>query len=171
MVGKMFNIGKIVNTHGIRGEVKVLRISDFAERFAIGEQVYVIKDEQTPVQLTIDAFRTHKGFDLLHFTGYDHINDVEYFKGSYLKIGEHQLTELEEDEYYYHEIIGCEVVTGDDEKIGEIKEILSPGANDVWVVSQPNGKDVFIPYIKEVVTDVDIEAKKVVIEPMEGLLD
>lgn len=171
MVEKMFNTGKIVNTHGIRGEVKVLRISDFAERFAVGEQVYVVNDKEASVQLTIDAFRSHKGFDLLHFAGYDHINEVESFKGSYLKIAEHQLTDLAEDEYYYHEIIGCEVVTSDAGKIGKIKEILSPGANDVWVVNQPNGKDVFIPYIKEVVTDVDIKAKKVVIEPMEGLLD
>lgn len=171
MAEKMFNTGKIVNTHGIRGEVKVVRISDFAERFAVGERLYLVKGNESPIQVTVDSYRSHKGFDLLHFAGYDHIDDVEVYKGSYLKIAEDQLTDLAEDEYYYHEIIGCEVFLNEIDKLGEIKEILSPGANDVWVVKQPNGKDVLIPYIKEVVKEVNIEAKKVVIEPMEGLLD
>ncbi len=167
----MFNTGKIVNTHGIRGEVKVVRISDFAERFAVGEHLYLVKGKEAPIQVTIDAYRSHKGFDLLHFTGFNNINDVEIYKGAYLKIAEDQLTELSEGEYYYHEIIGCKVFINANEKLGEIKEILSPGANDVWVVKQPNGKDVLIPYINEVVKSVNIEAKEVFIEPMEGLLD
>ncbi|MBP2077633.1 ribosome maturation factor RimM [Oceanobacillus polygoni] len=170
MNSRMFNVGKIVNTHGIRGEVKVLRISDFEERFAPGEKLFVIKDEQ-PIELKIAARRMHKGFDLLQFEGYANINDVESFKGCKLKINEAQLTELDQDEYYYHEIIGCEVFTAEGRNLGKIKEILSPGANDVWVVKQQAGKDLLIPYIDDVVTDVDIVNKKIVIEPMEGLLD
>ncbi|WP_339227685.1 ribosome maturation factor RimM [Oceanobacillus sp. FSL K6-2867] len=167
---RMFNVGKIVNTHGIRGEVKVLRISDFEERFAPGEKLCVIKDKQT-IELTIAAHRVHKGFDLLQFEGYTNINEVEDFKGCKLKINETQLTELDQDEYYYHEIIGCEVFTAAGENIGKIKEILSPGANDVWVVKQKVGKDILIPYIDDVVTKVDVASKKIVVEPMEGLLD
>ncbi|WP_042223791.1 ribosome maturation factor RimM [Oceanobacillus manasiensis] len=168
---EMYNIGKIVNTHGIRGEVKVVRISDFEERFAVGNQVFVVKDKAEPVALTIAAHRIHKGFDLLQFEDYANINDVEHFKGSYLKISEEQLTELDSDEYYYHEIIGCDVVTASGESLGVIKEILSPGANDVWVVKRPKEKDLLIPYIDDVVKEVSIQDKKVVIEPMEGLLD
>lgn len=168
---KMFNIGKIINTHGIRGEVKVLRISDFEERFNVGEVVYLEKNKNDLVELTINGHRMHKGYDLLRFEGYDNVNDVEQFKGFYLKISEDQLTELEEGEYYYHEIIGCDVHTIDKTYIGKIKEILSPGANDVWVVKPEKGKDVLIPYIEEVVKSVDIDEKMVIIEPMEGLLD
>lgn len=171
MSEKMFNAGKIVNTHGIRGEVKVLRISDFEERFAVGKQIFLVKENGQSIPLTIDERRTHKGFDLLHFEGYANINDVEPFKGCQLKITENQLTDLNKDEFYYHEIIGCEVYTTAAEKLGEIIEILSPGANDVWVVKQTKGKDLLIPYIKDIVKDVDISGKKVVIEPMEGLLD
>lgn len=171
MMEKMFNVGKVVNTHGIRGEVKVLRISDFEERFTVGEQLYLVKENEQPIQLIIDGHRINKGFDLIHFKGYDNINDVEHYKGSYLKIMESQLTDLAENEFYYYEIIGCEVYTNNAEKLGEISEVLSPGANDVWVVKRPKGKDLLIPYIKDVVMDVDIAAKKVVIEPMEGLLD
>ena len=96
---------------------------------------------------------------------------METFKGCKLKISEAQLTELQQDEYYYHEIIGCEVFTTAGENIGKIKEILSPGANDVWVVKQPAGKDILIPYIDDVVTEVDVANKKIVVELMEGLLD
>lgn len=167
---KMFNVGKIINTHGIKGEVKVLRISDF-ERFQKGEKVYLEKNKGEYIPLIIDGHRIHKGYDLLHFDGLNNINDVESFKGFHLKIAEEQLTELEENEYYYHEIIGCEVHTTDEKYIGKIKEILSPGANDVWVVKQENGKDVLIPYIEQVVKSVNIEQKLVIIEVMEGLLD
>ncbi|MFC2950132.1 ribosome maturation factor RimM [Virgibacillus sediminis] len=171
-MANMFKIGKIVNTHGIRGDVKVLRISDFEDRFDTGKKVYIAdENDAQPQVLTIAAHRQHKGFDLIRFEGYENINDVEQFKGKNLKISEDQLTELEENEFYYHEIIGCEVYTSSGDMLGVIKEILSPGANDVWVVKQPKGKEILLPYIEEVVKDVDVEAKKVTIEPMEGLLD
>jgi 16S rRNA processing protein RimM len=168
---KMYTVGKIINTHGIRGDLKVLRVSDFEDRFEIGKVLYLVTDNQVVRELEIDGHRIHKGFDLLHFNGLNNINEVEHFKGSTLKITESQLTELEENEYYYHEIIGCEVLTIEGNSIGQVKEILAPGANDVWVIKQPKGKDILIPYIKEVVKNIDIAEKKIVIEPMEGLLD
>ncbi|GAA0435510.1 MAG: ribosome maturation factor RimM [Bacillota bacterium] len=171
MTEKMYTVGKIINTHGIHGEVKVLRITDFEERFSIGKTLYIVKDGNIQKELTIESHRMHKGFDLLRFKGLTNINDVEVYKGCKLKIKEDQLTDLAEHEFYYHEIIGCAVFTNDGEQIGTIKEILSPGANDVWVVRRSQGKDVLIPYIASVVTLVDTQASKVIIEPMEGLLD
>lgn len=167
----MFDVGKIVNTHGVRGEVKVKRITDFEDRFAVGSMLYITLEDQNSLELEIDGHRQHQQFDLLHFKGYDNINDVELFKGAYLKIKEEQLTPLAEGEYYYHEIIGCEMYTTSGEKIGEITSILSPGANDVWVIERPNGKEALIPFIKDVVKDVNVGSKKVTIELMEGLLD
>lgn len=167
----MFNIGKIINTHGTGGEVKVVRITDFDERFTVGETVYAVNEDGKRIELVIDAHRIHKGFDLIRFEGHGNINDIEHLKGAQLKITEDQLTDLDEDEFYYHEIIGCDVYTNDGKKLGTITEILSPGANDVWVIKQPKGKDVLIPYISEVVIEVDIYSQKVLIEPMEGLLD
>src|SRR5699024_11531715 len=107
----------------------------------------------------------------IHFKDFNNINDVEHFKGHDLKIREDQLTELDENEFYYHEIIGCAVYLTNGEKLGVIKEILAPGANDVWVVQQEKGKDVLVPYIEDVVKEVDVAAQTVIIEPMEGLLD
>lgn len=171
MTKQMFNVGKIINTHGLRGEVKVHRITDFEDRFDIGAKVYAVKDNSEPIELMISSHRMHKGFDLLRFQGLDSIDDVEHLKGAMLKITKDQLTELEEGEYYYFEIIGCSVYTTGGERIGEVKEILSPGANDVWVVKRKEGKDVLIPYIEDVVKKVNPDAKEIVIHPMEGLLD
>ncbi|GIN18966.1 MAG TPA: ribosome maturation factor RimM [Bacillus bacterium] len=167
-----FNVGKIVNTHGIRGEVRVISSTDFPDqRYAPGNTLYLFPgNNQEPTPLTVKTHRKHKNFDLLSFEGYENINDVEKWKNATLKIKEDQLTELPEGEYYFYEIIGCRVVTEQGEEIGAVKEILTPGANDVWVVDGNNGKDILIPYIPDVVKEVSVEKKKIVIDPMEGLL-
>lgn len=170
MQDDMFNIGKIVNTHGIKGEVKVVRITDFGERFTPGETLFAVTNSALE-ELEIDAHRVHKGFDLVQFKGYESINDVERFKNVLLQIHISQLTDLEEDAYYYYEIIGCTVYTDTKEKIGVVKEILAPGANDVWVVEASEGKDILIPYIADVVQTVNTEKKEIIITPMEGLFD
>ncbi|SDC63849.1 16S rRNA processing protein RimM [Terribacillus halophilus] len=169
---KMFNVGKVVNTHGVAGEVRVVRITDFDERFEPGEELYWFQDENSkPQKLIVKTHRKHKTFDLLTFQGYTSINQVEAFKGGILKVREDQLGDLEENEFYYHEIIGCTVETVDGETLGKVKEILSPGANDVWVVQRPKQKDLLVPYIEPVVKQIDVDSKRIVIEPMEGLLD
>ncbi|WP_186577492.1 ribosome maturation factor RimM [Aquibacillus kalidii] len=172
MADRLFNVGKIVNTHGIKGEVKVVRITDFEERFQVGQELYFVgKENGTPIKLVVDGHRLHKNFDLLHFKQYDSINDAEKLKEGMLKVKEDQLEPLDDGSYYYHEIIGCEVATVSGDKIGTVKEILSPGANDVWVIKQNGDKDVLIPYIDDVVKEVDVTNKSIIIEPMEGLLD
>jgi 16S rRNA processing protein RimM len=169
---KWFNVGKIVNTHGIRGEVKVISSTDFPdERYAKGNTLYIFSPTSSePVEVKITSHRVHKNFDMLAFEGYSNVNDVEKFKGSVLKISEDQLTDLEEGEFYYHEIIGCIVFSEEGEEIGKIKEIISTGANDVWVIARKGEKDGLIPYIEDVVKDIDIENKKITIHIMEGLL-
>ena len=170
---KWFNVGKIVNTHGIRGEVRVISRTDFPEeRYKKGNTLYIFMEKsKEPIEVTVKSHRVHKSFDLLMFEGYDNINLVEKFKGAMLKVPESQLGELGEGEYYFHEIIGCTVVTEEGETIGTVKEILTPGANDVWVVKRNNGKEVLIPYIEDVVKNVDVDKKTITIRPMEGLLE
>ena len=172
-MSRWFRVGKIVNTHGIRGEVRVISSTDFEEeRFAIGNTLYLEHSSLSELKpLTITSHRKHKNFDLLTFEGYGNVNDVEKMKGGILKVSEEQLTDLEENEFYYHEIIGCIVVTEEGKTLGKVKEILSPGANDVWVVQQINGgKDILIPYIENVVLDVNVKEKKITIHLLEGLI-
>ncbi|WP_445488772.1 ribosome maturation factor RimM [Niallia sp. 03133] len=169
---KWFNVGKVVNTHGIKGEIRVISRTDFPEeRYKVGNPIYFFQsDKAVPMQLTIKSHRVHKNFNLLTFEGYDNVNNIEFMKGGLLKVPESFLGELPENEYYFHEIIGCSVQTVDGEELGVITEILTPGANDVWVIKGKNKKELLIPYIEEVVMKVDVKEKIVIIEPMEGLL-
>jgi len=167
----MFLIGEIISTHGIKGEVKVKQITDFIERFHIGETVYYKSNQDKLLPLIIDGFRTTNKGLLIQFKGYSSINDVEHLLGMNLYIKEEQLTALEENEYYFHEIIGCNVKTTTGENLGIIDSILTPGANDVWVIKSRDGKEILIPYIEDVVKQVNIAEKEVTIELMEGLID
>ncbi|MGD7043659.1 ribosome maturation factor RimM [Jeotgalibacillus proteolyticus] len=168
-----FNVGKIVNTHGIRGEVRVISRTDFPdERYVPGNVLFLFKEgQQDAKELIIKSHRKHKNFDLLTFEGFENVNEVEPFKEGMLKISEDQLTSLDENEFYYHEIVGCSVWTDEQVELGVIKEILSPGANDVWVVQTPEGKELLIPYIESVVKSVDVSSKQVTISVIEGLLE
>lgn len=174
-VTNYYNVGKIVNTHGLKGEVRVITFSDFKEeRYRPGNSLHFFKDEQSneAMPLTITSYRTHKQFDLLTFEGYESIEAVERFKGGLLKVTEEDRTELAGEEYYFDQIIGCDVHTISGDYLGIIHSILSPGANDVWVVkSVKTNKDVYIPYISDVVKKVDVDNKRVEIQPLEGLLE
>ncbi len=166
------NVGKIVNTHGIRGEVRVISQTDFAlERYQPGKMLMLFRENQAPLTLTIDTYRRHKNFDLLSFEGYPSINQVESFRDGILKVAKEDRVELAKNEFYYYEIIGAEVVTEEGKVIGKVKEILSPGANDVWVVQRKGKKDALLPYIDSVIKEVDVTAQKIIVEIPEGLLD
>lgn len=168
-----FNVGRIVNTHGIRGEVRVLSTTDFEEeRFAVGIKLAAFKkDDKKPTWVTIESVRRHKNFILLTFEGMNNINLVEPFKEGMLKITKDQMTDdlLEENEYFFHEIIGCTIVSEEGETIGAVTDILQTGANDVWVVKGTK-KEHYIPYIEDIVKEINIDEKKIVIHVMEGLL-
>jgi 16S rRNA processing protein RimM len=169
---KWYTVGKLVNTQGIHGEVRIISHTDFPEiRFAKGSRLILFHPSlPQPLPLEVTSYRTHKNFYIVKFDHFDSIDDVEKFKEGILKITEDDLLELEKDEFYVHQIIGCRVVTEEGEEIGEIKEVLSPGANDVWVVKRPKQKDLLLPYIDEVITHVDIEERKVTIHLIDGLL-
>lgn len=172
MTDSLLSVGKIVNTHGIRGELKVLSSTDFPDiRFAEGKKLIFVQPETgRRVEATVENARPSKGTYILKFKEYGNINEVEGFKGWDLKVTKEETLELPENEYYFHEIIGCAVVTDEGEQIGSIMEILRPGANDVWVVKMNNGKELLLPVIDDVVLDVDVAAKLVKVHMMEGLL-
>lgn len=167
-----FKVGKIVNTQGLQGELRVLSVTDFAdERFKKGSQLSIFSEQdEYLLDVEVASHRKQKNFDIVKFKGLYHINDVEKYKGTVLKVAETNLSELAEDEFYYHEIIGLDVYE-DEVFIGKISEILQPGANDVWVVKRKGKKDLLLPYIPPVVLNVDVEGKRVDVALMEGLDD
>lgn len=166
---RFYNVGKIVNTHGIKGEVRVLPTTDFVdERFATGSRLYV-QTSEAPLALTIAGARHHKNFLLVKFVGYDNINDVEQFVNHELLVSETDQQPLAAGQYYYRQIIGLTVKTLEGERLGKVKEILSPGANDVWVVERPNKPDLLLPVIDDVIKRVDLPKQQILVELMEGL--
>ena len=168
-------VGKIVNTQALRGEVRVMATTDFPEeRFKIGATLAIFNGDKLVEMVEVDGHRLHKNFNLLHFKGKDNINDVEKFKGFDLKVAgtEREADELDENEFYYDDIIGLEVYTTDDIYLGKVREITSLPSNDVWAIQRPNkGKDILIPYIEDIVLEIDLADNRVVIDPMDGLID
>jgi 16S rRNA processing protein RimM len=169
---KLFNVGKIVNTQGIKGELKLISSTDFKEeRFQPGNKLLIVNGNTNEIlEVTVKSHRVHKNFDIVQFEEFNNINQVEKFKGCTVKVHESQLSELDEDDYYFHEIIGCKVISSQGEELGIIKEILTPGANDVWVVKSSKGKEILIPYIEDVVKEIDIKNKIIKIDVLEGLI-
>ena len=172
MTEKLYTVGTIANTHGIRGELKVVSHTDFPEeRFAPKSSLFIQNPNNGQTILPpVERSRLHKNVYMVKFVGLDNINDVEKYKGWLLKVSEENRDQLEEDEYYYSDIIGCQVVTDEGEELGVIKEILAPGANHVWVVKRPKGQDVLLPVIDEVILKVDVASKMVTVHLMEGLI-
>ncbi|WIV10839.1 ribosome maturation factor RimM [Proteiniborus sp. MB09-C3] len=166
-------VGKIVNTHGIKGDVKVLPLTDNINRFEKLESVYIEDDKS---RIKIEKVWYSKGFVMLKFRGHDDINDVLKYKDKYIVIEEKDAIELPEDSYFIYQIVGIKVFCSDGRELGEIVDILQPGSNDVYVVK---GKDIIsnvekeylIPAIKDVVKYINIEDKKMIIEPIEGLIE
>jgi 16S rRNA processing protein RimM len=167
-----FKVGKIVNTHGIKGELKVLATSDFADmRLKKGARITVFSPDGTEHRtVEIVSVRIHKNMFLLTIKGIETMNDAERLKQWTVKIERSQLHRLPEGEYYFHEIIGCKVVTEDNHSLGEIITVLTPGANHVWVVQMQNKKEILLPVIDDVILNVDIAAKQVTVRLMEGLI-
>lgn len=166
-----FLVGKIVNTQGLRGEVRVISTTDYPDkRFQIGNELYLFHPALAqPLVVTVASRRAHKEFEILSFKGYTSINDIEKYKGGELRIPESELIENTEDEFYIHQLIGCVVVTDEGEELGEIVNVLQPGANDVWVVKGKRG-EVLLPFIDDCIKEVDVHNKRVVCHIMEGLL-
>lgn len=166
------NVGKIVNTHGVRGEIKVYPSTDFPDvRFRAGSRLQLVPPERgEPLGVEVERAREQKNIFIVKLKGWDDINYAEKFKGWELKVTAEERVELEEGEYYLSDIIGCSVVSDEGETIGVVADVLSPGANDVWVVKRPKGPDVLIPFIDDVVLDVDVAGRVVKVHLMEGLL-
>ena len=160
-------IGEIVNTHGIKGELKIKSSTDFIEeRFKKGNHVF-LSDHGNMIEMEVLAHRFHKGHVLVTFKGYQDINLVEQYKGCLLYANKD--TELLVDgEYYVGDLIGCEVYNYG-ELIGTLKDIQLYEHHDLLVVE--GKKKILIPYVEAFVKEEDIENKRIDVELIEGFYD
>lgn len=161
-------VGKIVNTHGLKGELKILPHTHFAdERFAAKAILYVLIDGNMQ-QLIVKTAREHKGMLLVCFEGFDDINQVEHWKNCYLYIEENQQAQLDEDEIYYRELLKMQVETCEGNVLGNVVEILETGAN--VVIRVKGEKELLIPYVKRFIKEVDKEDNILKVELLDGML-
>ncbi len=159
-------VGQIIGIHGIRGEMKVAVMTDFAERFTPGSFLW-IEGEDAP--RAVVAARPHKGYLLLRMAGLETRTDVEPLRRRYLLIERSQAAALADDEYYEDELLGLQVVAESGQHLGELTEILWTGANEVYVVQGAWG-EILLPAIAEVVQEVNLVQERMVVRLMPGLV-
>ena len=169
-MSNVLEIGKIVNTHGLRGEVKIVPWTNTPDVFEDIEYVYV-KNAREEQKLKIKNVKYQKNNIIVKFVGLDDISQAELLKNAVVTTDREQLGELPDGEYYIADLIGCEVKSEDGEVYGKLVDVLPTGSNDVYVVKREAKRDLLIPVIDDVVLDVDINNKKIVVRLMEGLED
>ena len=152
---KYIRVGKLVNTHGLKGEVRIL--SDFRHKknvFVKGMKLYIGKKKE---EFTINTYRFHKIYDMVTFDGFNNINDIEYLKGLNVYINEEDLKL--DDGIYSGKLIDFKVICNDKE-IGKITQIIDTPANEVIRV----GEKILIPYVDEFIEKIDLEKKEVYVK-------
>ena len=160
-------VGKIVNTHGVKGYIKCIPLTDDLERFEELEYVYTEKDN---IKRTIDDVWYQKGLVCLKLKDIDDMDKAESFKDTYISIVEDQLRVLPANSYYLFDLEGMDVYSNNGDYIGKISEVYQTGANDVYEVKN-NINSYLIPAIKDVVKSVNVQDKKMIINVIEGLLE
>ncbi len=155
-------VADIINTHGIKGELKIQRIG--IETFD-RDIDYFIGDNM--LKVNIEKSRIHKGFYILKLKEFNNINEVLQYKGKEIYINKEDLQELEEDEFYILDLVGIKVFENDN-YIGEIIEVLHYDANDVYII-ETSDREIYLPAVEEFILNVDIENSRLDVKLIEGM--
>lgn len=162
------SIGKITNFFGIKGEAKVGYSNESQLKNA--KKVYLL-DDISKKELTIQNLRFHKNFAIVKFSEIDNINDLIQFKGQRIFISKKQaLKQLDNNEYLIQDLIGCSVLNEKGDKIGSVVDISTNSSQDLLNIKNLIGQVFLVPFVEEFFPLVDIENKKIIIKPIEGLL-
>ena len=164
-----FEIGQIVNTSGLKGVVKVKPFTDDIKKFNNFKTIYVSVKNKL-IEFEIENVRLNKNMVFLKLKGIDSIEEAENYRNYYLKIKRDKEEVLEKDSYYIVDIIGCMVYTDNNKTLGRVDDVFSTGSNDVYVVKSDDGRQILIPAIKDVIKNVDINSKTIIVHLIDGLL-
>lgn len=166
----LLRVGVITSPHGVKGEVKVFPTTDDPNRFKKLKTVLLDTGKELK-EMEISQVKFFKNMVILKFKGFDNMNDVEIYRQKDLLITRDQAVPLEKDENFVADLIGLTAITEDGQVLGQLKDVLFTGANDVYVVEMESGKEVLIPAIKQCILQVDLEAGQMHVHLLEGLLD
>lgn len=167
---ELVSIARIARPHGLRGEVSADVLTDFPERFDGLENVIAVLPGDERRELRIERFRFQNERVLLKFFGIDRIEDTDSLRNAEICVTENEAVALEEGEFFDWELSGCTVETIDGETVGTVKELMRTGGTEVLVIDGAD-KEYLIPFAESICTEVDVEKKRIVIDPPEGLLE
>ncbi|MGH2540085.1 MAG: ribosome maturation factor RimM [Actinomycetota bacterium] len=158
-------VGHVTKAHGVRGEVAVEVRSDNPDRFVEGAVVFTGSGRS----LTIEGAHPHGARHLVRFVGVADRASAESLRGQVLVVPESWLPELPEGEYWPFQLEGCEVVTESGRSLGSVAEVIPNPANDLWVAVDDEGVETLVPAIRDVIVDVDVAGKRILVRDVPGL--
>ena len=158
-------VGRITRAHGVQGELAVLVISEVPGRFADGETVW-LEDGRT---LTVESSRPHKDRLLVRFREVQSREQAEALQKALLVVPESLSPELPEGSWWDHRIVGCAIETDTGRALGTVQDVIHTAANDVWSAVDDEGTETLIPVLRDVILDVDMDAKRIVVREIPGL--
>ena len=168
---KLLSIGKILNFHGIHGEVKVGYTPGKEDQLEQLEEVLVVKEDEAS-KLNIESIRFHKGSAIIKFKELNTIDEAVEYKGAFLKIEKSKLTELlDEDEFYIDDLVGLKVIDREETVIGVVDFIAKQGSGEILAIKNTEGKQCLVPFVKDLVPVVDVKGGLIIINNLPGLLD
>ncbi|MGV3617165.1 MAG: ribosome maturation factor RimM [Fimbriimonas sp.] len=153
-------IGQIVGAHGLKGQVKVLPLTDFLERFEKGARLRLKND-----WVTVESFSIHKNRPLIKLSGIDSIDAAEKLQWEYLETILEDEPELDEDEFLTEDLIDCLVVTTDGRELGTVDDVLAMPAHDVLQIGE-----ILIPVVKEFIKEIDLDEERITVQLIPGML-
>ena len=167
---KYVSIGKIIKSHGVQGFTKVLPLTDFPERFEKLKEVFLFKAENLIMPLNIEQIRLNNINLLVKFAEFNTPESVNNYREHFIKIPHKEILDLPEDSFYIDALKGLDAYSTDGAYLGKIIEVYS-AASDIVEILTPLKKAVMVPFVKEIITSVDIKAKKIIISLIPGLFD
>lgn len=156
--------GKIVNTHGIKGEVKIYSYTDNPSNILKLKKVYIEN-----VEYQVERIRLASNMFILKLKGIDRIEDTENIKNKEIYREVLKKEKESTEEFFVRDLIGLDIVDEEENKIGILSDVINTGANDIYIVKREAQKELLLPAIKQVVKNIDIKNKKIVVKVMEGL--
>lgn len=166
----LLQIGAITRTHGVHGEVKVFPMTDNVKRFKSLKNAIVDMGKEK-INIEVEGAKFFKQFVILKFKGIDSIDDVMPYCGKGIFVTRENAVKLAKDEYFIADLIDMRVIDENDLPLGVITDVLTTGANDVYVINMDDGRELLLPAIKECVLDVNMDEGIMKIHILAGLLD
>jgi len=168
---ELLSVGKILNFHGIKGEVKIGFTEGNEKILSEVNEVYIVKDSET-IKLEIDKLRFHKKFAIVKFKEIDSIDDALEYKGNLIRLPKKQLVKyLEKDEFYITDLVGLKAYDPEEIYIGEVSGVMNIKHQDTLFIKTEDGVEYLVPFKKEIVPEINMKKGKIIIKPIEGLLE